>query len=82
MKKDLKERLVNRKIKKPNPILMTLLTWAMGFLNKLYKVKFTYDYDWKSLRGQPTVLLAGHGSRLEFIYTMYGFKRFNRRFSI
>ncbi|MBE5741984.1 MAG: hypothetical protein E7360_01535 [Clostridiales bacterium] len=75
MKKDLKTRLVKRKIKKPNPLLMTVVRWILGFLNKLYKVKFDYDYNPKSLKGSPTILLASHSSRLEFIYMMYGFKR-------
>ena len=75
MKKDLKTKLINRKIKKPNPLLMTLAMWVLGIFNKLYKVKFSYDYNPKSLNGQPTVLVASHSSRLEFIYMMYGFKR-------
>lgn len=75
MKKDLKTRLVNRKIKKPNPVLMTVFRWALGILNRLYKVKFTHDYDPKLLKGKPTILLASHSSRLEFIYMMYGFQR-------
>ena len=75
MKKDLKTRLVNRKIKKPNPVLMTVFRWALGSLNRLYKVNFTYDYDPKALKGKPTILLASHSSRLEFIYMMYGFQR-------
>ena len=75
MKKDLKEKLINRKIKKPNPVLMTIVMRVLGFINKLYKVKFTYDYDLKTIKNQPTVLLSSHASRLEFIYTLYGFKR-------
>ena len=75
MKKDLKSRLISRKIKKPNPILMTFASWLLGFLNKKYKVKFSYDYDPKSLKGKPTILVASHSSRLEFIYMMHGFKR-------
>ena len=75
MKKDLKSRLICRKIKKPNPILMTFASWILGFLNKKYKVKFSYDYDPKSLKGKPTILVASHSSRLEFIYMMHGFKR-------
>ena len=75
MKKDLKEKLVNRKIKKPSAVLMTMLMWLLGILNKSYKVQFHYDYDSKSLRGKPIILLSSHASRLEFIYTLYGFKR-------
>lgn len=75
MKKNLKEKLLNRNIKKPNPILMTIVMWVLGILNKLYKVKFSYDYDPKSIKNHPTILLSSHSSRLEFIYTLYGFKR-------
>jgi 1-acyl-sn-glycerol-3-phosphate acyltransferase len=75
MKKNLKERLINRKIKNPNPILMTMSMCVLGFLCKLYRVKFSYDYDPKSIKGQPTVLLSSHASRLEFVYTLYGFGR-------
>ena len=75
MKKDLKTKLINRKIKKPNPILMTLGMWILGIVNKHYGVEFSYDYDPKSLDGQPTILLSSHASRLEFIYTVYGFGR-------
>ena len=75
MKTDLKAKLINRKIKKPNTILMTVAMWALGILNKLYKVKFHYDYDPKSIKDQPVILLSSHAARLEFLYTIYGFKR-------
>ena len=75
MEKKLKTKLTNRKIKKPNPILMTVGMWVLGIMNKLYKVEFTYDYDPKAIKGQPTILLCSHSSRLEFIYTIYGFGR-------
>ena len=75
MKKDLKTRLINREIKKPNPIAMTIFMCVLGIVNKLYRVKFDYDYDPESIKGQSTVLLSSHASRLEFMYTIYGFKR-------
>ena len=75
MKQDLKTKLVNRKIEKPNPFLMSVTMGVLGILNRAYKVKFTYDYDAKILDGQPTVLLSSHASRLEFLYTLYGFQR-------
>ena len=75
MKKDLKTRLVSRKISPPNPILMTIGMGVLGILNRIYKVKFTHDYDRHAIKGQPTVLLSSHASRLEFIYSIYGFGR-------
>ena len=75
MKKDLKTNLVNRKVKEPNPVLMAIGMWVLGFLNKLYKVDFSRDYDPKTIQNQPTVLLSAHASRLEFIYAIYGFGR-------
>ncbi len=75
MKKDIKTKLINRKIKKPNPFLMSIGMWVLGLLNKSYGVKFSYDYDPKAIKDQPTILLSSHASRLEFIYTIYGFGR-------
>ena len=75
MKKDLKTKLINRKIKKPNPLLMSILVCVFGMVNRRYKVNFSYDYDPGSITDQPTVLLSSHASRLEFMYTVYGFKR-------
>ena len=75
MEKDLKTRLINRKIKKPNPFLMTVGMWVLGLLNRKYKVEFSYDYDPKTIQNQPTILLSSHASRLEFIYAIYGFRR-------
>ena len=54
---------------------MTIFMWVLGIVNKLYRVKFDYDYDPESIKGQPTILLSSHASRLEFMYTIYGFKR-------
>ena len=75
MKKDLKTRLINRKIKKPNQFLMVPGMWIVGMINKKHNVKFSYDYDIKSIKNQPTILLSSHASRLEFMYTVYGFHR-------
>lgn len=75
MKKDLKTRLINRKIKKANPFLMTIAMFVLGILNRRYKVKFNYNYNPKSIKKESTILLASHSSRNEFIYMIYGFKR-------
>ena len=75
MKKDLKTRLVNRQIKKPNPLIMSVAMWVLGIFNRAHKVQFSYDYDPKIIKDGPTILLSTHSSRLEFTYTLYGFKR-------
>ncbi|MBE5818144.1 MAG: hypothetical protein E7312_03720 [Clostridiales bacterium] len=75
MKKDLKTRLVNREIKKPGRFLMSLTMLLLGIINKFYKVRFSYDYDRKAIKDQPAILLSSHASRLEFIYSIYGFRR-------
>ena len=75
MKRDLKSRLISRKIKKPNPILMSIGMWVLGIINRKYGVDFSYDYDMASIKDKPVVLLAAHASRLEFIYAIYGFGR-------
>ena len=75
MKKDLKTNLVSRKVTPPSPVLMSIGMRVAGALNKLYKVQFSYDYDSKTIENQPTVLLSSHASRIEFLYTIYGFGR-------
>lgn len=75
MKKDLREKLIKRKIKKPNYFLISIFMWVFGIINRIYKVDFSYDYDKKTLKGQPVILLSSHASRLEFMYTIYGFGR-------
>ena len=75
MKTDLKTELISRKVKKPDPFLASIVVWVLGIINRSYKVKFSYDYDPNSIKKQPTILLSSHASRLEFIYTVYGFKR-------
>ncbi len=75
MKEDYKSRLINRKVKRPNPIIMSIGMWVLGIMNKFYGVEFSYDYEPEAIKGQPVILLSSHASRLEFIYTIYGFKR-------
>ena len=75
MENNLKTRLVNRKVKKPDGFLMSVAMLVLKIVNKKFKVDFSYDYDPKSIKNQPTILLSSHASRLEFIYTLYGFGR-------
>ncbi|MBE6552062.1 MAG: hypothetical protein E7665_07995 [Ruminococcaceae bacterium] len=77
MKTDLKTRLLSRKINKPDPIIMTACMWIAGIFNRIYGVKYSYDYDPEKISSQPVILLSSHASRLEFLYTIYGFKRYD-----
>ena len=77
MKTDLKTRLVNRKIKKPNQVFMRVGMFIVSIINRKHKVKFSYDYDPKSIKNQSVILLSSHSSRIEFMYTIYGFKRYD-----
>lgn len=75
MKKDLREKLIKRKIKKPNRFLMAVFMLVFGVINRIYKVDYSYDYEPKDLEGSPIILLSSHASRNEYIYTVYGFGR-------
>lgn len=75
MKSDFRSKLINRKIKKPNTFIAGVVKLGLGIANKLYGVKFSYDYDPATIKNQPTILMSTHASRLEFIYTVYGFGR-------
>lgn len=75
MKKDLKAKLVNRKVEKPNAFIGAIVRFVLGIINRRNKVEFSYDYDPETIKNQPTILLSSHASRLEFIYTIYGFGR-------
>lgn len=73
MKKDLKTRLVNRKVRRPNPLIISIGMWVLGMINRKHNVQLSYDYDRDAIKGQATILLSSHASRLEFIYSVYGF---------
>lgn len=75
MTKDLKNKLIHRKVKRPDRMIMTVGIWVLGIINKNRRVEFSYDYDPRSIKGQPTILLSSHASRLEFMYSIYGFGR-------
>lgn len=55
--------------------MMSIGMWVLGIVNRFYGVEFSYDYDPEFIKNQPAILLSSHASRLEFIYTIYGFRR-------
>ena len=75
MNKDLRSKLVNRRVGKPNQLLAHIIRGALGIINRKHKVEFSYDYDPETIKDQPAILLSSHASRLEFIYTIYGLGR-------
>ena len=70
MKKNLRQRLIDRKIKKPNPFLMSIVMFLLGILNRAYKVKFSYDFDLKSIKKQTYYITnqTKRGSILPLFY--------------
>ena len=54
---------------------MSIGMFVVGIMNKKYGVEFSRDYDPKAIEDKPTILLSSHASRLEFLYTIYGFGR-------
>lgn len=77
MKMNLREKFVARKIKKPNAFLSSVVFFFLDRISKKKKVEYHYGYDVNSLKNKPSVLLATHASRLEFVYAINGFKEKN-----
>lgn len=77
MKKNLKEKLINRQIKAPNKFLAKVIFRALKVVSKKNDVTFHHSFDPSILKGKPSILLAGHASRLEFIYALAGYGQEN-----
>ena len=50
MKKDLKAKLVNRKVEKPNAFIGAIVRFVLGIINRRNKVEFSYDYDPETIK--------------------------------
>lgn len=74
-KKDLKERLIHRKIKKPNVIIARIVILAFKGIAKKRNVNFEYEGNVLSYRNKQIILLSQHASRDEYIYTIAGFPK-------
>lgn len=74
-KKNLRERLLYRKIKKPNPFVARLVILAFQFLAWRRKTAFEYGPGVSEYRNKQIILLSQHCSRDEYIYTIAGFPR-------
>ncbi|MCI5745457.1 MAG: 1-acyl-sn-glycerol-3-phosphate acyltransferase [Erysipelotrichaceae bacterium] len=76
-KKNLKEKLIYRKIKKPNVVLAFFVTKAFSFIAKKRNVSFHYDFDIKEYKKKQFILIAQHCSKDEYIYVLSGIKNYN-----
>ncbi len=76
-KSDLREKLISRKIKKPNGFLASIFFFVLNKISKKNKVEYHYGFDLKSIKNKSVVLLSTHASRLEFVYALNGFKEKN-----
>lgn len=75
MAKNYKEYLIKRKIKRPSKLIAFVAMPILGKLCKKANATFSYDYDVKQLNKQQVIVVCGHATRLEFVYSLYGLKR-------
>ena len=76
-KKNLKEKLVNRKIKSPNKFIAWFVFKAFKSIVKKQNVKYKYEIDFKKYKKEQVVLLAQHGTRDEYLLTLAGFPKYD-----
>ncbi|MDE7454248.1 MAG: hypothetical protein K2M64_00265 [Clostridia bacterium] len=76
-KQNLKERLVNRKIKTPNKLIAWVVFKAFKSIVKKQNVKYNYELDLKKYLKEQVVILAQHGTKDEYLYTLAGFNKYD-----
>ena len=76
-KQNLREKLVNRKIKTPNKFIAWFVFKAFKSIANKQNVKYKYEIDYKKYKKEQIVLLAQHGTRDEYILTLAGFPKYD-----
>lgn len=68
MKKTIAQKLIERKAKRPNPVLYGLLQIVIKIISHGVKPKFIYNARPSEDKG-PFVLISNHASRVDYLYT-------------
>ena len=77
MKKDLKEKLINRRIKKPNPFIAHVVQFAFKIISRKRNVEFVYTDEYNKIKDSQVIYLCQHKSNLDYIYLFSGLKNLN-----
>ncbi|MBQ7339551.1 MAG: hypothetical protein IJW43_01715 [Clostridia bacterium] len=75
MGKSLVEKFRNRKIKKPNKLLTSIVIRVFSSMAKKRNTTFIYEDSYKEIAKKQIVYLCQHRSRDDFIYTFAGMRR-------
>jgi len=77
MEKDYHREFRNRKIKKPNALLIRIARLAFKFISKKRNVKFVYTDEYLKMKKSQAIYLCQHKSSLDYIYFYAGVKNLN-----
>ena len=77
MKKDYHKEFRNRKIKKPNFLLVNTLSFIFKCICKSRNVEFVYDEEYLKMKDSQAIYLCQHKSKLDYIYLFAGIKNLN-----
>lgn len=75
MRENLQEKFKNRKIKKPNKLLATIVRFAFKKISKKRNVSFEYDQNYLGLEKEQAVYLFQHRSADDYIYVFSAINR-------
>lgn len=70
MKIDLKQKLLNRPVKRPTLFARTYFYFWTTSKCRKHKVKCTFEFDKKSIKNKQILFVSTHASRNDFFYTM------------
>lgn len=75
MKKDYKQKLLNCSVKRQSLGTRMFFYCWLGSKCRKHKVKYTYEYDKKSIKHKQILFISTHASRNDFFYTLHGLGR-------
>jgi 1-acyl-sn-glycerol-3-phosphate acyltransferase len=75
MKKSLQEKFKNRKIKKPNKFLASIIVKIFCKISKKQNVSFVYEDSYNELSKKQVIYLCQHKSANDYLYVFAGIKR-------
>ncbi len=75
--KDYHKEFINRKIKKPNPLIAHMVQFVFKRIAKRRNVEFVYTEDYLKMKNSQVIFLCQHKSSLDYIYFFAGVENLN-----